>query len=76
MIKLSYGSQRQISFPSYKDYYFALGFWLIAETQNLDGKTTKTKVLGAARDEYIACSRKQIPQFFRFTAGRGAVYAE
>lgn len=76
MIKLSYGSQRQIYFPSFKDYYFTLGF--LANSRNAELRWENNEDQGAWGSEgriHCLVPESRYPQFFRFTAGRGSVYA-
>ena len=76
MIKLRYGKQEQVSFRDLNEYYFALGF--LANSNNADLRWENNEDLGAWGSEgriHCLVPQSKFPQFFRFTAGRGAVYA-
>jgi len=76
MIKLSYGSQRQVSFPNFQEYYFALGF--LANQRNAEIRWENNEDQGAWGSEgriHCLVPETRFPQYFRFTAGRGNVYA-
>jgi hypothetical protein len=76
MIKLSYGLRKQVSFPNFYEYYFALGF--LANSNNAELKWENNDDQGAWGSEgRIHCLVPEIrfPQCFKFTAGRGNVYA-
>ena len=76
MTKLKYGAQGQVSFRNVHEYYFALGF--LANTKNAELCWENNEEQGAWGSEgRILCHvpEKEFPQFFRFTAGRGNIYA-
>ena len=76
MVKLQYGKQGQVSFRDLNEYYFALGF--LANSKNADLRWENNEDLGAWGSEgriHCLVPQSKFPQFFRFTAGRGAVYA-
>ena len=76
MIKLRYGRQGQVSFRDFNEYYFALGF--LANPKNAELRWENNEEQGAWGSEgriHCLVPQSKFPQFFRFTAGRGAVYA-
>lgn len=76
MIKLRYGSQGQVSFRDLNEYYFALGF--LANSKNAEIRWENNADQGAWGSEgriHCLVPESEFPQFFRFTAGRGSVYA-
>lgn len=76
MIKLSYGTQKQVSFANFNEYYFALGF--LANSNNAELRWENNEEQGAWGSEgriHCLVPETRFPQFFRFTAGRGNVYA-
>lgn len=76
MIKMRYGSQGQVSFRDMNEYYFALGF--LANSRNAEIRWENNEDQGAWGSEgriHCLVPQSQFPQFFRFTAGRGNVYA-
>lgn len=76
MAKLVYGSQRQVEFKTLSDYYFAMGF--IANSHNAELRWENNEDQGAWGSEgriHCLVPQSYFPQFFRFTAGRGNVYA-
>lgn len=76
MAKLTYGSQRQVSFSDFNEYYFALGF--LANSRNAELRWENNEDQGAWGSEgriHCLIPETRFPQCFRFTAGRGNVYA-
>ena len=76
MIKLVYGSQGQVSFGSVKDYFYAMGF--LANSHNAELRWEHNEDQGAWGSEgriHCLVPHTRFPQFFRFTAGRGNIYA-
>lgn len=76
MIKMRYGSQDQVSFRDMNEYYFALGF--LANSRNAEIRWENNEDQGAWGSEgriHCLVPENLFPQFFRFTAGRGNVYA-
>ena len=76
MDRLIYGTQGQVSFNDYHEFYFAMGF--LANEKNAELKWEHNEEQGAWGSEgRIHCLVPQdyFPQFFRFTAGVGSVYA-
>lgn len=76
MVKLVYGSQKQVEFKTLSDYYFAMGF--IANSHNAEIRWENNEDQGAWGSEgriHCLVPQSYFPQFFRFTAGRGNVYA-
>lgn len=76
MIKMRYGSQGQVSFRDLNEYYFALGF--LANSKNAEIRWENNEDQGAWGSEgriHCLVPESRFPQFFRFTAGRGSVYA-
>lgn len=76
MPKLRYGSQDQVSFRDLNEYYFALGF--LANSRNAEIMWENNEDQGAWGSEgriHCLVPETLFPQFFRFTTGRGAVYA-
>ena len=76
MPKCRYGAQNQVSFRDLHEYYFALGF--LANEKNAEIRWENNEEQGAWGSEgriHCLVPEDKFPQFFRFTAGRGAVYA-
>lgn len=76
MIKLSYGAQRQVCFNNFYEYYFTLGF--LADSRNAELRWENNEDQGAWGSEgriHCLVPETKFPQFFKFTAGRGNVYA-
>ena len=76
MPKLRYGAQNQVSFRDLHEYYFALGF--LANVKNAEIRWENNEEQGAWGSEgriHCLVPEDKFPQFFKFTAGRGAVYA-
>ena len=75
-MKLKYGTQWQVSFSDLNEYYFALGF--LANSRNAEFRWENNEDQGAWGSEgriHCLVPETQFPQCFRFTAGRGNVYA-
>lgn len=76
MPKCRYGVQNQVSFRDLHEYYFALGF--LANAKNAEIRWEKNEEQGAWGSEgriHCLVPEDKFPQFFKFTAGRGTVYA-
>lgn len=76
MVKLTYGSNYQIRFETYNDYYLALGF--LANGNNCEIKWEHNENQGAWGSEgriHCLVPSSYFPQFFKFTAGTGNIYA-
>lgn len=76
MPKLRFGSQGQVSFRDLNEFYFALGF--LSNSKNAEIRWENNEEQGAWGSEgriHCLVPESQFPQFFRFTAGRGSVYA-
>lgn len=76
MVKLRYGTQGQVSFDDLNEYYYALGF--LANSRNAELRWENNEDQGAWGSEgriHCLVPESRFPQCFRFTAGRGAVYA-
>ena len=76
MLKMKYGSTDQVSFKNLHEYYFALGF--LANNKNAELRWENNEEQGAWGSEgriHCLVPPSRFPQFFRFTAGRGKVYA-
>lgn len=76
MENLTYGSQGQVSFPDWHQYYYALGF--LANPQNAEIRWENNEEQGAWGSEgriHCLVPESCFPQNFRFTAGRGNIYA-
>lgn len=76
MDKLRYGKQGQVSFCDLNEYYYALGF--LANSRNAELRWEKNEDQGAWGSEgriHCLVPESRFPQCFKFTAGRGAVYA-
>lgn len=76
MVKLRYGTQGQVSFDDLNEYYYALGF--LANSRNAELRWEDNENQGAWGSEgriHCLVPENRFPQCFRFTAGRGAVYA-
>lgn len=76
MPKLRYGNSDQVTFGNLHDYYFALGF--LANSRNAELRWENNEEQGAWGSEgriHCLVPQARFPQFFRFTAGRGSVYA-
>ncbi len=76
MPKLKYGNSDQVAFGDLHEYYFALGF--LANTRNAELRWENNEEQGAWGSEgriHCLVPQSRFPQFFRFTAGRGNVYA-
>lgn len=76
MVKLRYGTQGQVSFSDLTEYYYALGF--LANSRNAELRWENNEDQGAWGSEgriHCLVPENRFPQCFRFTAGRGAVYA-
>ena len=75
-MKLRFGTQDQVSFRDSHEYYYALGF--LANTRNAEIRWEHNEDQGAWGSEgriHCLVPDSQFPQNFRFTAGRGSVYA-
>lgn len=76
MPKLSYGRQDQVHFRNLKEYYFTLGF--LANSKNAELRWEHNEDQGAWGSEgriHCLIPETKFPPFFRFTAGRGNVFA-
>lgn len=76
MPKLKFGTLHQVSFNNLNDYYYALGF--LANSNNAEIKWEKNDEQGAWGSEgriHCLVPKSEFPQFFKFTAGRGSVFA-
>ena len=76
MAKLRYGQQGQVSFRDLEEYYYALGF--LANSNNAELRWENNEDAGAWGSEgriHCLVPEEKFPQCFRFTAGRGVVYA-
>lgn len=76
MKQLSYGHKRQVSFDSWDEYYYALGF--LANRSNAELRWEHNEDQGAWGSEgriHCLVPQTQFPQYFVFTAGRGNIYA-
>ena len=76
MKQLSYGNKGQVSFDTWDEYYYALGF--LANRRNAELRWEHNEDQGAWGSEgRIHCLIPQtyFPQYFLFTAGRGNVCA-
>lgn len=75
MRKLYYGNG-QVQFETWEEYYYALGF--LSNNRYAEIKWEHNEDQGAwASEGRIHClvPKTQFPPFFRFTAGRGRIYA-
>ncbi len=75
-MKLYYGTQEQVSFRDINEYYFALGF--LANSRNAELRWENNEDQGAWGSEgriHCLVPETQFPHGFRFTAGRGNIYA-
>lgn len=76
MPKLRYGNYNQVVFGNFHEYYLALGF--LANPRNAELRWENNEEQGAWGSEgriHCLVPESRFPQFFRFTAGRGNVYA-
>ncbi len=76
MKQLSYGNKGQVSFDSWDEYYYALGF--LANRSNAELRWEHNEDQGAWGSEgriHCMIPETHFPQYFLFTAGRGNVYA-
>ena len=76
MPKLSYGRQDQVHFRNLEEYYFTLGF--LANSKNAELRWEHNEDQGAWGSEgriHCLIPETKFPPFFRFTAGRGNVFA-
>ena len=76
MAAFSYGQKGQVYFSNLKEYYYALGF--LANSRNAEICWENNEDSGAWGSEgRILCHvpETSFPQNFKFTAGRGDVYA-
>lgn len=76
MPKLVYGRNYQVRFKSYHEYYLALGF--LANDSNCELRWEHNEDQGAWGSEgriHCLVPSSHFPQFFKFTAGRGNIYA-
>lgn len=76
MIRMRYGTQGQVSFCDMNEYYYALGF--LANSKNAELRWENNEDQGAWGSEgriHCLVPKSQFPPFFKFTAGRGNVYA-
>lgn len=76
MVKLRYGTQDQVSFSNLNEYYYALGF--LANSRNAELRWENNEDQGAWGSEgriHCLVPESSFPQCYRFTAGRGFVYA-
>ena len=76
MAKLRFGQQGQVSFRDQEEYYYALGF--LANSRNAELRWENNEDAGAWGSEgriHCLVPEDRFPQCFRFTAGRGVIYA-
>ena len=76
MPKLYYGSQGQVHFRDLNEFYYALGF--LANSRNAELRWENNEEQGAWGSEgriHCLVPQEKFPQNFRFTAGRGKVFA-
>lgn len=76
MLKLRYGNSDQVKFGNLHEYFYALGF--LANMRNAELRWENNEEQGAWGSEgriHCLVPQSKFPQFFRFTAGRGNVYA-
>ena len=73
---LRFGRQDQVKFSNLHEYYYALGF--LANKNNAEIRWENNEEQGAWGSEgriHCLVSENNFPPFFKFTAGRGNVYA-
>ena len=76
MARLRFGQQGQVSFRDQEEYYYALGF--LANSRNAELRWENNEEAGAWGSEgriHCLVPENRFPQCFRFTAGRGVIYA-
>lgn len=76
MPRLSYGNSDQVFFRNWEEYYVALGF--LANPRHAEIRWEHNEDQGAWGSEgriHCLVPAEDFPQNFRFTAGRGNVYA-
>jgi len=76
MAILRFGQQAQVSFRNQEEYYYALGF--LANARNAELRWENNEDAGAWGSEgriHCLVPEDRFPQCFRFTAGRGSIYA-
>ena len=76
MKKLQYGINNQVSFRDENEYYYALGY--LANSENAEIRWENNEDQGAWGSEgriHCLVPSSGFPQCFRFTAGRGNVFA-
>lgn len=76
MPKLYYGQKGQVSFRNLIEYYYALGF--LADNKRAELRWEHNEEQGAWGSEgriHCLIPESQFPQYFKFTAGRGNIYA-
>lgn len=76
MRKMRYGNYNQVSFDSWEEYYYVLGF--LANSSHAEIYWENNDESGAWGSEgriHCIVPENKFPQCFRFTAGNGNVYA-
>lgn len=75
-MSINFGLKNQVTFNNMSEYYYAMGF--LANNDNAELRWEHNEDQGAWGSEgriHCLIPADQFPQYFRFTAGRGKVYA-